>query len=108
MSIILEKKNYLQTVSPTEFLGYIMYADYVLTTSFHGTALSVVFERQFLTLSINKQVDDRASNLLKNFCLSERLVKYDDYHRGGDIDYHASTLTKLRKTSLDFLTSSLR
>ena len=103
----IRKKNYLQTVSPTEFLGYIMYADYVLTTSFHGTALSVVFERQFLTLSINKQVDDRAANLLENLCLSERLVKYDDYHR-GDIDYHTSALTQLRQTSIDYLISSLR
>lgn len=103
----IRKKNYLQTVSPTEFLGYIMYADYVLTTSFHGTALSVVFERQFLTLSIDKQVDDRAANLLENLCLSERLVKYDDYHR-GDIDYHTSALTQLRQTSIDYLISSLR
>lgn len=103
----IRKKNYLQTVSPTEFLGYIMHADYVLTTSFHGTALSIVFERQFLTLSIDKQVDDRAANLLENLCLSERLVTQDDYHR-GDIDYHTSALTQLRQTSIDYLISSLR
>lgn len=103
----IRKKNYLQTVSPTEFLGYIMYADYVLTTSFHGTALSVVFEKQFLTLSINEQVDDRAANLLENLCLSERLVKHNDYHR-GIIDYKNPVLTQLRNTSIDFLTSSLK
>lgn len=103
----IRKKNYLQTVSPAEFLGYIMYADYVLTTSFHGTALSVVFERQFLTLSINEQVDDRAANLLDNLCLSDRLVYPNDYHR-GDIDYRSSSLTQLRNTSIDFLTSSLK
>lgn len=63
-----------QTVSPREFLGYIMDADYIVTTSFHGTAFSIIFQRQFVTLSINKQLDDRACNLLKVLGLENRLV----------------------------------
>ena len=33
--------------SPDEFLGWILYADYVVTGSFHGTAFSLNFEKQF-------------------------------------------------------------
>lgn len=103
----IRRKGYLQTVSPPEFLGYIMYADFVLTTSFHGTALSIAFEKQFLTLSVNEHVDDRVANLLDQLSLSDRLVKHDDYHRDY-IDYSISVLAKLKNTSFDFIISSLK
>lgn len=103
----IRRKGYLQTVSPNEFLGYIMYANFVLTTSFHGTALSVLFERQFLTFSINKEVDDRALNLLNSVGLSARMV-YDDGQINMDpIEYSTDLISRLRDSSIDYITSSI-
>lgn len=33
--------------SPVQFLGLVQNADYVVTNSFHGTAFSIIFEKQF-------------------------------------------------------------
>lgn len=38
----------MYSASVEEFLGYIKYADYVVTNSFHGTAFSVIFHKDFM------------------------------------------------------------
>ena len=102
----IRKKGYLQYVSPAEFLGYIMFADFVLTTSFHGTALSVVYEKQFITLSINELVDDRSRNLLSSLGLADRLKQSRDV-RFGDVEYNPRALENMRESSIDYIKSSL-
>lgn len=37
----------IMTAGPEEFLGWICYADYVLTNSFHGLAFSILFHKNF-------------------------------------------------------------
>ena len=32
---------------PAEFLGWIYNAEYIITNSFHGTAFSIILEKQF-------------------------------------------------------------
>lgn len=60
--IIVEKKH----TSPKDFLRMLRNARYVVTDSFHGTAFSIIFEKQFF--SINAIEKD---GMLKN---DERLV----------------------------------
>jgi hypothetical protein len=36
-----------QDLDSLEILSYIYYADMIITTSFHGTALSLILEKQF-------------------------------------------------------------
>jgi hypothetical protein len=38
-------RDILTSLSPSEVLGYFKQADYIITSSFHGTALSVLFEK---------------------------------------------------------------
>lgn len=47
--------------SPQEWLSWILYADYVITGSFHGTAFSINFEKQFFYETYNKE--SRINNL---------------------------------------------
>lgn len=74
-----------------EFLQYIKNADYVVTNSFHGTALSVVFRKNFYTI-LKKGIkrNSRMEELLNAISLSERII-YTDYEPKMDmfseIDY---------------------
>lgn len=49
---------------PAEFLWLIDHADYVVTSSFHGAAFSVIFQKQF-SMVIDPSYPSRAENLLK-------------------------------------------
>jgi len=75
--------------SPEEFLGYIKNAKFVITNSFHGTALSIILNKEFYMV-YNK--DDGLDNsrlgmLLDSFLLSDRAVEYENAHRNKNIDY---------------------
>lgn len=48
--------------SPEEFLGYIRDAQYVVTDSFHGTSLSILFEKQ-ICIALNPATDNTNSRL---------------------------------------------
>lgn len=57
--------EYRTGVSPAEFLGYICYADYIVTNSFHGTAFSVIFQKDFYAeLETQTGYNSRAEELL--------------------------------------------
>ncbi len=67
-------KEYRQVVGPRQFLGYFQNASYVVTTSFHGTAFSIKFEKQFSNIQLGTPVDDRAYNLLEIVGLQEHAI----------------------------------
>lgn len=62
--------------SPQEFLGLISKASVVVTNSFHGTAFSIIFKKEFYTFLQNKEgaPNLRLVDLLKDFNLLSRLV----------------------------------
>lgn len=60
-------------LSPAEFLGYIMYADCVVTNSFHATSFSLIMQKNFYTI-LRKNNNDRAKTILGVAGLENRLV----------------------------------
>ena len=70
------------TAGNAELLGYIRDAAYVVTDSFHGTLLSIIFNKQFFTKvsGTHAGVGSRIVDLLDGFGLSHRIV-------GGKLDY---------------------
>lgn len=60
-------------LSPMEFLGYIKYADCIVTNSFHATSFSIIMQKNFYTL-LRKNNNDRAKTILKVAGLEKRLV----------------------------------
>ncbi len=63
---------------PSEFLGLFANADFVVTNSFHGTAFSINFNRDFYVVTPSrKQNNSRQRSLLRLFGLSERLIIED-------------------------------
>lgn len=61
--------------SPNQWLGYIMNADYVLTNSFHATAFSIIFERDFFVETETEGKPNlRAKALLEAAGLENRII----------------------------------
>lgn len=67
-------QNLDQTASPEKFLCYLKYASCIFTTSFHGTALSVLFEKDFYYIKQNTSADFRIETLLKELGLENRII----------------------------------
>ena len=49
----LLNKNMKQTLSVEQLLYYFINATYIITSSFHGTVLSILFNKQFNTISVD-------------------------------------------------------
>lgn len=81
------------TASVPDFLKLFANASYVITTSFHGTAFSLIFQRQFLSIINDSKKDSRISDLqnsvgMDNYCTmrdykSNMLEKRIDYNVVG-------------------------
>lgn len=66
----------LKNESPKSFLEWIMNADTVITDSFHGTAFSLIFEKEFLvTLPNNYQ--ERITDMLDDLGISQCMVNQE-------------------------------
>lgn len=61
---------------PAEFVGYVRNAFCVITNSFHGTALAILFEKPFLTYCQSTR-DVRQKDLLENLGLASHLLELD-------------------------------
>lgn len=68
-SIIAKKK--VEAYGPREILGYLYYADVIVTSSFHGTSFSIINRKDFY--SIYEKPSIRVSNLLGKLGLESRM-----------------------------------
>lgn len=62
---------------PSEFLGWIQHASYVVTDSFHGTVFSLIFNQQFFSYIANERTSSRIINLLTTVGLKDRIITKD-------------------------------
>lgn len=69
-------KNILQELDAIEFISYVKNAQYVVTSSFHGTAFSIIFEKQFISVGMKNNAE-RVKSLLSILNLSSNYQ--DDY-----------------------------
>lgn len=95
----------LKAISPEEWVGAFMNASYVVTNSFHGTAFSINFNKNF-----NAEVSsgiaargNRITDLLDLLGLSDRLI--NDGENSTDIVYDDvnKVICEERKKSEDYL-----
>lgn len=61
-------------VGPQQFLALIDNAKLIITDSFHGTAFSMIFKKQFFTIPYNG-TNSRIENILEMFEMSDRMKK---------------------------------
>ena len=97
------------TASPEEFLSLLKGAEMIVTNSFHGIALSLLFEKQFFVYE-HAGVMTRIDNLLDMVALDDRKVRLvKDIQPEKTIDYSAvnEKLEKLRESSYTYLKDAL-
>ena len=70
----IKADKYIFDAGPKEFLNLFKNAEFVITTSFHGTAFSVIFEKPFYSVLKNGYRTERFENLLKQLHLENRMI----------------------------------
>ena len=106
----------LLAISPDRLLYLIRHAAYVVTTSFHGVAFSLIYRRQFTAIiPKNSKVAGRIPALLNRLGIPERATAEtspidrirEQYEICIGYDAVGERLGTLRKASLDFLERAL-
>ena len=96
-------------IDPLKLMSYFIYTDYIVASSFHGTAFSINFNKPFISIAPT-HFNTRVKSLLDLVGLSERLVTFDSYSIDkalAIIDYIDvnAVLESERKKSLKYLNS---
>lgn len=95
--------------TPQQFIALVKNASCVVTTSFHGTAFSIVLGTPFYAIKLGDGADGRIENLLGQLGLSHRMVLSSERPPFSKVDFGEAyqRLENLRKKSLVFLSYSL-
>lgn len=104
-----------ETVGPLEFLQLLKNAEYVITDSFHGTAFSLIFNKDFYVFKRERvgeviNMFSRIESILSSVNLEDRLVSIDEpFEIKESINYMMvnNKLEQLRKSSLEYLRNAL-
>ena len=96
--------KYIFDAGPEEFLSLFKHAKYIVTTSFHGTAFSLIFEKPFYTM-IKNYKSQRMTDLLNMVGLSERIYSPEISINDDDIDFSQcrKIIKEERQRGIDYL-----
>lgn len=103
------KAEYKGSLSPSQFVELFKNASFVVTNSFHGTAFSIIFQKEFFTqkLKSGASTNNRFFNLLNSLGLLDRLIESDSSSLKSieSINYDAvnTKLAILQEKSLAYL-----
>ncbi len=91
--------------SPVDFINKFRYAKAVVTSSFHGVAFSLIFNRPLYAVQYGDEQDARYVNVLKSIGAVKMLVglRYDVHPQEFDYDWINTHLEIIRKKSLKYL-----
>lgn len=107
---IKHRKKSCYQYGPEEFINLLYYSEFVVTTSFHGFALSSIFNKKmFITLSSHS---DRLVTSINNFKLNNFVVNdKNDIDRifNGDFDWTESNklIKQKREESINWLIDAI-
>jgi hypothetical protein len=105
------KFKHIRGIGPLEFLVLVKNAKFIVTTSFHGTAFSIIFNKKFVTVPY-KRTSSRMVELLKRIKLENRIIEASsefDSNYEFNIDYTIPNemLEQEKEKSLMFLKEAL-
>ena len=94
---------------PGEFVSLFRDASVVITTSFHGVALALLYHKDFYYVETGKRSDDRIRNLLTALDLTGRMLPGGGKPEAERMDYAVvdRALEQLRTVSLNFIKEAL-
>ena len=94
---------------PEEFLSYFKYAECIFTTSFHGTAFSLIFNKNFYSIRQNTSADIRIESILGQIGLNDRFIDMlvEPTFKSIDYDLVNPKVNLIRQSSEEFLISAI-
>lgn len=97
----------IRYASPNEFLTLFGKSSAVITNSFHGTAFSIIFNKQFYAFlqKANNAPNDRLVDLLNDCGLSSRIVSSSFKDEECNFEVANDFIEKERKISLEYLSN---
>ncbi|MBI6487225.1 polysaccharide pyruvyl transferase family protein [Proteus mirabilis] len=104
--------KHIRDAGPIDFISLINDAEYIITDSFHGTTFSIIFKKNFISVSPGKNVN-RIKSLLNTLNLENRLINeindLDETIIKTNINYYDSysILENEIKKSKDYLFSAI-
>lgn len=103
----ITKDHFLHPVGPEDFVRLFRDAECIITTSFHGTAFSLIFNKNFYFISSKTKGENRIHSLLSTLGLNDRMVENVTDIAPIDYSYANSKILDLRAHSTAFLQDSL-
>ena len=107
--------EFIYNADPVDFLNLINNAKIVITDSYHGTILSVNFNKEIYSFCRNGGADFRKSDILTRLGLKERIIKnIDDFinedKKEKQLNYSIinTKLNSLREKSMKYLIDSIK
>ncbi len=98
--------NVVQTADAFQFLYLVKNASYVVTSSFHGTVFSVIFQKQFYCAGFGKK-SGRVQNLLNILGLQDRYIDGIFNKMLSPVDYNKVDLRNYINNSIEYIDLSL-
>ncbi len=74
---------------PRTFVSLVKNAEFVISNSFHATAFSLIFRKEFVVFNRHEKINTRMKDLLSLAGLEHRIMSCADDSIGGTIDYEA-------------------
>ena len=109
---VIQGETVLCCVSPEKFVELFANAAYVVTDSFHGTAFSIIFEKNMFVIP-NREKGGRMIELMNQMGVSDRIIdtgakiSAKTINSVIDVGYLREKLNAMRKTSRDFLKNAI-
>ena len=66
--------NIYSDMGPLEFLDLVKNAEFIISNSFHATAFSIIFHKEFCVVKRKENINTRMIDLLKEVGLEDRMV----------------------------------
>lgn len=101
---------FLRSAGPKEFINLLHDSEFVLTSSYHGAAMSIILQKQF-TAVLPKRNSLRIEDLLKTAGISDRIIRsYDDILKIKQpicFDRVNEKMGEMREQSMQYLLRSI-
>ena len=94
-----------------QFVELLRNSKFVVTDSFHGTAFSTIYRKNFYSVRLGDKGDDRIASMLFNFNLDKYFVDPQNIETDAPlVDYTDAEkpIEKMRTDSIDYIKQSLR
>ena len=87
-----------------EFVNYVKNADYIITSSFHCTAFSLIYQKKFFVIP-HSETSSRTEDLLSLFGQSDCIIKNPDDTTKSvwDFSQNQNIIDTLQKSAFDYL-----